>query len=54
MDYFNKLGEAKMAARADAQWDLASREMAINIAHFTAKGEEDKIEAIAEHCRLSE
>ena len=54
VDHFNKLGEAEMAARANAQWDIASREMAIDIAHFTAKGEEDKVEAIAEHCRLIE
>ena len=37
VDYFQKLGEAELAAKAKAQFDVASKEMPIGIRYFTAR-----------------
>jgi len=53
VDYFQKLGEAELAAKAKAQFDNASKEMPIGIRYFTAKGQEDKARALAKQQSLS-
>ena len=53
VDYFEKLGEAELAVKAKAQFDIASKEMPIGIRYFTSKGEEDKARALAKQRALS-
>eukprot|EP00581_Thalassiosira_minuscula_P025879 CAMPEP_0184412408 /NCGR_PEP_ID=MMETSP0738-20130409/6417_1 /TAXON_ID=385413 /ORGANISM="Thalassiosira miniscula, Strain CCMP1093" /LENGTH=807 /DNA_ID=CAMNT_0026770893 /DNA_START=45 /DNA_END=2468 /DNA_ORIENTATION=+ len=54
IDYYTKLGEAEMEAKAKAAWELAEKDMPIGIKYFTLKGEEDRLAHEAEVYRLSQ
>lgn len=47
VDYFTKLGDAEIEAKAKAQWEAAEAVMPAGVAYFTAKAEEDRAKALS-------